>query len=186
MILTRMSVLVCLLATASVGSASVFLTAKKYPSGELPVAAAVQDFNNDGSADIATANQNDKNVSLFLNQGDGTFAPANTFPVGAGAFDIVSRDLNDDGDFDLIVTDGISSLNIAFGHGDGTFDPATTIKVGEYSGQLPHEIAIADLNSDGILDLAIAMYAEEIDTAGKVAVRSARVRAASRRPFFIR
>ena len=164
--LTRLSVLVCLLATASVGSASVFLTAQKYPSGELPVAAVVEDFNNDWVSDIATANENDGNVSVFLNKGNGTFAPANTFSVGAGAIDIASGDLDDDGDFDLIVTDGINSLNIAFGHGDGTFDPATTIKVSEYSGQLPHEIASADLNSDGILDLAIAMYAEEIDTAG--------------------
>ena len=156
----------------SMSSARIFLTGRSYPSGELPVAAAVQDFNNDGKADIATANENDKNVSFFLNNGNGTFAPANTFKLGAGAgaFDIVSRDMNDDGNFDIVVSDGLTSLNLAFGNGDGTFAPATAIKINEYSGQLPHEIAIADLNSDGILDLAVALYEQEFDTAGKIAV----------------
>ena len=48
-----------------------FLTGRNYPSGEYPVAAAVRDFNNDGIADIVGASQNDKNVSVFLGNGDG-------------------------------------------------------------------------------------------------------------------
>jgi hypothetical protein len=47
-------------------AARIFLTGRNYPSGELPVAAAVQDFNNDGISDIASANQNGKNVSVFF------------------------------------------------------------------------------------------------------------------------
>jgi hypothetical protein len=38
-------------------SARIFLTGRNYLSGEYPVAAVVQDFNNDGISDIASANQ---------------------------------------------------------------------------------------------------------------------------------
>src|SRR5689334_4406454 len=94
-----LSLLVTLLVTfelAPMSYARIFLTGKNYPSGEFPVAAAVQDFNNDGISDIASANENDRNVSVFLGNPDGTFGPANTFSVGAGAMEVAGADLNQD------------------------------------------------------------------------------------------
>ena len=124
-----------------------------------------------GSADIATANNNDNNVSIFLNKGDGTFAAAtNILSEINGASDIASADLDDDGNLDLVVADRAELLNITLGHGDGTFGPATTIDVTNFSGDYPNVIAIADLNSDGILDLAVGLYQEEFDTQGRVSI----------------
>src|SRR5439155_1873821 len=100
------------------------------------------------------ANQNDKNVSVFLGKGNGTFGPANTFAVGAGAVEIASADLNNDGNADLVVTDGERSAYVALGNGDGTFGPPSTILLHNQ----PLGIAIADFNGDGILDLAIALF----------------------------
>src|SRR5690349_24920037 len=119
-----LSLVVTLLAVFAVipmSSAQIFLTGKTYASGELPVAAAVQDFNNDGISDIASANQNDKNVSVFLGKPNGTFGAANTFSVGAGAVEIASSDLDRDGNADLVVTDGLKSAYVVLGNGDGTF-----------------------------------------------------------------
>ena len=48
-----------------------FRTATNYPSGEYPSAAAVRDLSNDQFADIVSANVNDGNLSVFLNNGDG-------------------------------------------------------------------------------------------------------------------
>ena len=130
-----------------------FLTGRNYPSGENPSVAVAQDFNNDGVSDIASANSSDQTISVFLNNGNGTFGPANTFAVGAGAAEIASADLNGDGNADLVVTDSIESAYVLLGNGDGTFGSPATISLGEIS----LGIAIADFNGDGILDLAIAI-----------------------------
>ena len=70
-VLTLAISLVAALGLAPITSARVFLTSRNYPSGTYPVAATVQDFNNDGIADIASANANDQNVSVFLGNPNG-------------------------------------------------------------------------------------------------------------------
>jgi FG-GAP-like repeat len=146
--------------------ASLFLTPRSYPSGEGVVAAAVQDFNNDGFADIVTANLTDKNVSVFINNGDGSFGPANNFSIGVGATEVASGDLDGDGNADLVVTDASTSGHVALGHGDGTFGAFSTITLHSH----PKGIAIADLNSDGIPDLAIAIFGPTRSFDGEVAI----------------
>src|SRR5256886_2856680 len=148
---TLVVILLAALEIAPLSSARIFLTGRNYPSGGSPAAAVVQDFNNDGIADIASANGT---VSVFLGNSDGTFGAANTFPVGADATEIASADLNGDGNADLVVTDDRHGANVVLGHGDGTFGRSSKIQL---EGQ-PLGIAIADLNGDGILDLAIALF----------------------------
>jgi FG-GAP-like repeat len=157
-------ILLAALEIAPLSWARIFLAGRNYPSGGSPAAVVVQDFNNDGIADIASANGT---VSVFLGNSDGTFGSATTFPVGPGATEIASADLNGDGNADLVVTDDRHTANVVLGHGDGTFGRASTIQL---DGQ-PLGIAIADLNGDGILDLAIAMFGPaRPPLGGKVAV----------------
>lgn len=146
-------------------AAGIFLTCRTFPSGANPSAAVVQDFNNDGISDIASANYS--NVSVLLNNGDGTFAPANTFSVGESATEIASADLNRDGNADLVVNDYLGLIYVVLGKGDGTFNHSSRIDLDttDASG-----IAIADLNADGILDLAIAIFGAENQNQGKVAI----------------
>ena len=147
--------------------AGVFLTARNFPCGEYPVAATVNDFNNDGLDDIASANLISKDVSVLLGQGRGSFGPTNTFAVGAGAAEIasgdqngnrlVATDLNNDGKLDLAVAverfstpkDGLAVL---LGNGDGTFQSAVTSLRGDTT-----DVAAADFNGDGKMDLALTL-----------------------------
>jgi len=152
-LLTLVLTLLAALEIAPITSARIFLTGRNYPSGGTPIAAAVQDFNNDGVSDIASVSGS--KVSVLLNNGDGTFGTANTFAVGAGAVEIASADLNGDGNADLVVTDDIQSAYVVLGNGDGTFGSPAQISLHDS----PFGIAIADLNGDGILDLAIAIAA---------------------------
>ncbi len=79
-----------------------FLSAPQLQTDTTPSSLAVADFNDDGRADIITANAND--ASLLLNHGDATFQSSTT--VNAGASNIVATgDFNGDGRMDVITTD---------------------------------------------------------------------------------
>src|SRR5262245_26237168 len=64
------------------GLALEFASPVSYPVGASPSAAVVADFNRDGHPDIAVANSGSGNVSVLLNNGDGTFRPAVNFDAG--------------------------------------------------------------------------------------------------------
>ncbi len=71
--------------------------------------------------------------------------------------------LNDDGTLDLIVTNlgsaitnfGDRNVSLLGGLGDGNFDAPINYEIQSRSG-FPRSAAVADLNGDGALDLAIA------------------------------
>jgi len=123
---------------------------------------AVGDFNGDGNLDLAVTGAGvtgpqDNELTVLLGNGDGTFTAANnsTFATGAGPQAIAVADLNGDGKLDLIIANSQgASLTILLGNGDGTFTPAAGSPI--TVGNAPYAVAVADLNGDGKLDLAIA------------------------------
>jgi hypothetical protein len=88
---------------------------------------AVADTNDDGHADIVTANNSDGDLSLLLGDGTGRFAraPKSPFPCGKSPYPIATADINGDGHADILVpnaTHGDSqakSLTVLFGNGRG-------------------------------------------------------------------
>jgi hypothetical protein len=110
----------------------------------------VADFNGDGAPDLASSDYWGRQVLVFLNRGDGTFANA---PLAFAGFVIRldAADFNRDGRADLVVqeTSSDSGLRILLGHGDGTFaDGGTT-----FLASFLQEIATADLDRDGNIDI---------------------------------
>jgi hypothetical protein len=148
-----------------------FQSAVTYGSGGYEaMSLAMGDFNGDGKADIAVANQflqknrfdsGDTLVGVLLGNGDGTFQTAQMYNSGDAAYalSIVAADVNKDGKLDLVVGHGDanfqsrSTVGVLLGNGDGTFQTAQRYSS---SGFHATSIVVEDMNGDGKVDLLVA------------------------------
>ena len=133
-----------LLSSATIGSFSVWST--------------VADFNHDGHLDIATANNASSDLSVLLGNGDGTFQTTTEYSLVSAAAQVRAVDVNQDGHPDLVTVPACSDRNCTHGeldvllnNGDGTFQPPLRFDAGIF----PQGFAVADLNKDGKVDVAV-------------------------------
>ena len=149
-----------------------FAPAVAYDSGGYDaISVSVADVNGDGNPDIVISNTcygihqcNDGTVGVLLENDDGTFQAAVTYPTGGYAANHVTiADVNRDGKPDLVVANacdnnacdftGSGIVGVLLGNGDGTFQPAVIYNSGGYSAEA---VAVADVNGDGIPDLVVS------------------------------
>jgi len=79
------------------------------PANSLPKSIGLGDLNGDGRPDIVVTNttyptcctQEGSTISVFMNLGDGKFAPRQDYFVGGNPFSLLVRDLNGDGKVDI-------------------------------------------------------------------------------------
>ncbi|MEM7307596.1 MAG: VCBS repeat-containing protein [Planctomycetota bacterium] len=129
-----------------------FAPAVGYSTGAEPRELDLADLNGDGVLDLGAVG-NSVDARILLGQGDGSFGAPSGFPVG----DLVSIEAGDfdaDGDLDLALGEWFyfSQLHIALGAGDGTFAVTASYDTGED----PFGLATADVDLDGVLDIATA------------------------------
>lgn len=126
-------------------------------TGNAPSFVTASSLRNNGVQDLVVANQSDNTISVFLGNGDGTFASPVTYPTGAAPVWIATGDFNGDGKTDLAVANkNANTVSILLGNGDGTFKS----KVDYATGGVPVSVVTADFNGDGNLDLAVANQAD--------------------------
>jgi hypothetical protein len=128
-------------------------------AGRNPASFNVADVNGDGHLDFAVANQGSDDVTVLLGNGAGAFNAASGSPVavGDGPVATATADLNGDGKADLAVANGSSNdAAILLGDGAGRFGgaPGSPVSLGGN----PEDIAAADLNGDGHVDLALSVW----------------------------
>jgi hypothetical protein len=123
---------------------------------EGPCLVAAADLNGDGKPDLAVANYDTDLVSVFLNEGDGTFGEHVEYTTKHHPMGIAIADVDGDGHPDLVVPSlGEGSegavVQVYRNEGDGTFAGAV-----EYPTEdSPFLLVATDLNGDGKPDLAI-------------------------------
>jgi hypothetical protein len=90
------------------------------------------DVNGDGRQDLLVASSS--SVSVFLSNGDGTFAAPVTAPLGGTATDLAVADLRGQGTPDLVAAvraaGGQAAVEVLSGNGDGTFQAPATVFTG--------------------------------------------------------
>jgi FG-GAP-like repeat len=142
-----------------------FAPGPSLPLGATPVAAAVGDFNGDGSQDLAVANAGYRNnLRILLNDGSAHFLPAEGSPLKVGKFpsSVAKADFNGDGKTDLAVAS--ENVRILLGDGTGKFSAAPGSPVALDG--VPLKVIPADLTGDGRPDLVADTYREDTDVSG--------------------
>ena len=116
------------------------------------------DIDNDGDLDLVAGSYILGSNRLYLNDGSGGFPNGSTAGTLVGesgnqyALDIVSGDVDRDGDNDLIVGYSNRSNKLYLNNGSGTFPSSGTVIGSETGGS---HIALGDMDSDGDLDLVV-------------------------------
>lgn len=146
-----------------------------YVTGAAPVSVAVATFNtkNGGHPDLVVANQKGVGtacgpISIFVNNGDGTFAACTDITSGttitppiATPSAVAVGDFNDDGFPDIAVTDSTNNnVIILLGNGDGTFQAPVAYPTGKN----PVALVAQDFDGDGQPDLAVVNQADNTVT----------------------
>jgi hypothetical protein len=129
----------------------------QFPVNTFPISLAVADFNGDGKADLAIVLGGSNQVAALLGDGTGHFAeaPGSPFVTDKNPNFVAIGDFNTDGFSDIAVANfGGDNVTVLLGNGSGEFSyaPNSPFPVG----RSPNEIAIADFNGDGVVDLATA------------------------------
>ncbi len=121
-----------------------------YAAGGNPSDVAIGDLNGDLWPDLVVANGStlDSSIHVFLNAGEGTFAAGIRYDVGYAPNSLAIGDWDQDGDRDVVVTNGGSAVNLMYNDGLGLLS-----RVDHFIGTSQATPELVDADGDGWLDV---------------------------------
>jgi len=123
-------------------------------AGSTPNYIYLSDVDGDGDADLLVGNQSgSSSVSVFKNNGDGTFGAKVDYSTGVGEIGpLVVSDVDGDGDGDIVISNQTyNHISVLKNNGDGTF----AVNVDYPTGGNPVQVFVSDLDGDGDGDIAV-------------------------------
>ena len=125
-----------------------------YSTGTYPNVVVSADFNGDGYKDLATNNSSSSNISVFINNGNGTFGTGVNYSVSSTNYSIDTGYFNNDSYPDLVVPEyGSGRMYVFINNGNGTFGTGVTYPI---TGSA-NSVSVGDLNGDGRDDIVTAV-----------------------------
>jgi len=136
------------------------------PGGEVS-AAVLADLDRDGFAELVMAMRGNENDFIGVSRSDahGGFAVPALSAVGREPSAVEAADFNEDGLLDIAVTEAADdTVAIFLTQPDGSLGAPNRIQLrplGEQDAFLPQAVGAADLDGDGNIDLAIAIFRDD-------------------------
>jgi hypothetical protein len=137
----------------NLGNPGLFIARRDYPAGNQPVGVAIDDLDGDSIKDIAVVG---KLLALLINEAKypGSIFTESSMDIPDATF-ITTADIDADSRNDLVFTSG-NTVTVLFQDPVPATAGSYTKSDSYVSGADSTEVAIADLNGDSLLDLAIA------------------------------
>ena len=111
----------------------------------------------DGLPDLLCANSGD--ISIVHNRGNKSFLAAKGYYVGDNPRRVVTGDLDQDGDIDVLTLD-MYQKNAVFmaGQGDGTFVKTAEVALEPSGTATPGHVVLRDFDEDGMTDVLVSVF----------------------------
>lgn len=145
---------IILISANSLYSEVLFGSAVNYDAGGLPHYIYASDLDNDGYNDVIVANYDSDNISILMNNGDGTFQSQINYAVVSSPISVFSADIDGDGDNDIAVAgyeSGPNNVSILLNTGDGSFQAPVKYSTGSSA----VSVFLIDIDSDNDNDLIV-------------------------------
>ncbi|REJ75976.1 MAG: VCBS repeat-containing protein [Acidobacteria bacterium] len=123
-------------------------------NGAFPNMAAVTDVNNDGRADVISANSGGYGVTVFLRKGDYSFHAQKRFLQNIYVNYLTVDDFNNDGEKDIFSV-GLGTGQTLLGNGAGSFTALPTFQTLPGGGFAVY-VGSEDFNGDGKKDIVVS------------------------------
>jgi hypothetical protein len=134
-----------------------FGTKTNYTVGSGPTGIVSADFNGDGFADMAVANnggfQSGSTISFLYSNGSGGFNAAVTLPGGTAPYKMATGYINADTLPDLVVANELQVATVMLNTGNGFTDSSYTMQSTFQTSDLYYSVVLSDIDNDQDLDI---------------------------------